>query len=339
MTEDPPRAHDAALAALGPEAPPRSLANFPITAFGISMGLSGTSLAWRRDSDVLEWTGIAGEVLAWIALGAFVAVAVTYGAKLVRHPGAVRREWARPSTMPFAGTLSISMLLLAATFLDTLPGPAEALWWAGALTQVVLTVGMVRAWVAQSGISTRDIHPAWLIPMIGMLAVPIAGVEITSLDLNWFFFSVGGAYYLALLPLVLHRLIAVEAMPAALAPTLAVLIAPPAVALTAWVSLGGGMDSPLAHVLRSLVLFHLLLLATQVDTLRRAPFALSWWAYTFPLGSASVALIASADAGTWVGHRVVGVACLAILSLLLCMLTYRTAAMAVRGDLFRPQKV
>jgi tellurite resistance protein len=307
-----------------------------VTAFSITLGLSGTSLAWRLDGIGLEWSAVVAEVLAWASLTVFAALMALYAAKAVRHPQAVKREWANPITMAFIPTGSISLLLLAATLLPVYRPLATVLWWSGAVFQAMLTLGIVRAWIAQAGINTSHIHPAWFIPVVGNLAAPLAGVEIAGAEVAWLYFGVGILYYLALLPLVLHRLIAVEAMPPKLAPTLAVLIAPPAVGSVAWVRLGGSFDDPLGRVLLAATLFHVLLLATQIDTLRKAPFALSAWAYTFPLASASVALMTASLTLPWAGYRILGAACLIVLTTIVGVLVVRTSKMALRGGFFQP---
>jgi hypothetical protein len=56
---------------------------------------------------------------------------------------------------------------------------------------------------------------------------PLAATEIGSLELAWFAFGVGMVFWLALLPLMLHRVLLYDhPLPAKLLPTLAIFVAP-----------------------------------------------------------------------------------------------------------------
>ena len=56
-----------------------------------------------------------------------------------------------------------------------------------------------------------------------------AGVHLVSPEIFWFFFSIGLVFWLVLLAIVLYRLFFHEHLPARLAPTLFILLAPPSV--------------------------------------------------------------------------------------------------------------
>lgn len=81
----------------------------------------------------------------------------------------------------------------------------------------------------------QHVTPAWFIPVVGMVAAPLAGVTFGPIEVSWFFFSAGLVFWAALLPMVLTRLfIHDQPVPGQLLPTLAVLIAPPAVAFLSY---------------------------------------------------------------------------------------------------------
>jgi len=148
---------------------------------------------------------------------------------------------------------------------------------------------------------------------------------------------VGLVYWLGLLPIVLRRLFVEGTMPARLMPTLAILVAPPAVASISWVKLGGAWTDPIATVLLALTMFQVVVLATLAPDLRKVPFALPSWAYTFPLAAASVALIAAQAAGAGDLYGWCGGVTLAIATALVLFLGALTVRGFANGHLLQPE--
>jgi tellurite resistance protein len=119
---------------------------------------------------------------------------------------------------------------------------------------------------------------------------------------------------------------------------MAVLVAPPAVAALSWVRLGGHWHDPTTLILLNVTIFQLLLLAVQANTLRRLPFALSAWAYTFPLAAATSALLSAGTAGQGVGYTLAGAGLLAVTTLIVAGLAARTLLAVHRGEICRPER-
>lgn len=313
------------------------LEHLPISVFAVVMGLGGTSIAWQRGAQTEGLPGIVGSTLAWLATAVLGVTAVAYVVKAARHPRAVRQEWQHPVKIAFVPTTTISLVILATAFRDSAPALSAALWWVGAPAQLGLTLYVLRTWIADARFTLDNVHPAWFIPIVGNLVVPLAGVEHAPVQISWFFFSVGLVYWVALLPLVLGRLVTGSALPGRLAPTLAILVAPPAVAALARVRLGGTFTEPLVNVLVDVTIFQLLLLASQLPALVRLPFAISSWSYTFPLAAAAAALIAAGAAGHGVGFSWIGLVVLAVLSVAVAALAARTLLAVRRGEICLPE--
>lgn len=339
MTLTPPSAASpfpAGDAADGPRPLSRRLAHLPIGVFAVVMGIGGTSLAWRRAVPALHAPRLAADALAWTALVVFVLIAVAYLSKVVLHPAAVRAEWRHPVALAFAPTSSIAMLLLATAFLDTAPTLSAVLWWPGAAAQLVLTLDILRVWISDQRFRPQHVHPAWFIPVVGNLVVPLAGVHHAPLDVSWFFFGVGLVYWLALLGVVLNRLFVGGELPSALAPTLAILIAPPAVGALSWRLLGGSSGDPFGKVLIAVAVFQALLLLTQVRQLLRVPFALTTWALSFPLAGLATALLSAGYDADDLAHLWLGTLALITVSVVIAALAARTLIAIRRRELCRP---
>ena len=310
--------------------PSHSLAHFPVTLFSSVMGLGGLSLAWRRADRVWDLPSWPALLFLALAAVAFVVVAVLYATKWARHPAAARAELAHPVRMTFAPTLTIAILVLATAGQDVAPTLASALWWLGALGHLAATVAVMSVWFGRADIVHASVTPAWFIPVVGNIITPLAAAELGSVELAWFAFGVGVVFWVALLPLLLQRVLLHEQpLPARLLPTIAIFVAPPAVALLSWQALTGSVDDPVGRVLHAAAMVFVVLLVAQVGRLRTLPFALPYWAYTFPMAAASAAAIAMAGARPQVAYDVVAAGLLSastVLALTVAALTLRAAA-------------
>ncbi|HYN68169.1 MAG TPA: SLAC1 anion channel family protein [Ornithinibacter sp.] len=312
-----------------PGQPAGSLAHLPVTLFASVMGLGGLSLAWRRAATV--WDLPQWPALTFLAVGVlvFLVVGTLYVVKWVRHPAAARAELRHPVRMTFAPTLTISVLVLATAGQDVAPALASAVWWVGAIGHLAATVAVLTAWFSRPDIGPGAVTPAWFIPVVGNVVTPLAAARLGSVELAWFAFGVGIVFWVGLLPLLLHRVLLHDPpLPAKLLPTIAIFIAPPAVAMLSWQALTGVADGPAVRVLYSAAMVFVVLLLAQAPRLRTVPFALPAWAYTFPLAAASAAAVSMAGARPQVTYDVIAVLMLGgttVLVLVVAALTVRAA--------------
>ncbi|SEJ32266.1 SLAC1 anion channel family protein [Demequina mangrovi] len=311
----------------------RSLAHLPVGVFAIAMGAGGTSAAWYRFEEAFGLSLPVNDILAGLGLVIVAAATIAYGLKAVRHPRATVAEWSHPVKAAFVATLPVALMVLSTAFLPISEGVSAVLWWPGAVIQFLVTVLIMRTWIADARIQPVHVHPAWFIPIVGNLVAPLAGVAHAPAEICWYFFGVGAVFWLGLLPVVLGRLFLEGIMPWRLAPTLAILAAPPAVASLSWVRLGGAWTDPIAMMLLGVVVFQLALLASQANFLLKVPFAVSAWAYTFPLAASASALLGAYEAGATAFAAWIGVATLAVVSAIAIGLGWRTVVAIARGEL------
>jgi tellurite resistance protein len=317
---------------------PHSVNHLPVGAFAMVMGIGGLSAAFNRASDA--WSPVPvgiGEVLAWISVATLAVLLVAYATKAVRHQDAVVAEWRHPVKSAFTATIPIASLIASVGLLPHATRMSSVLWWAGAITMAVVTVWVVRTWSTDAQIQHVHVHPAWFIPVVGNIVVPLAGVAHAPVEVSWYFFGVGIVYWLGIMPIVLTRLFVLGTIPPRLAPTLAIMVAPPAVGSISWVRLGGDWSDPLARILLAVTLFNLLVLATHVSALRKLPFALPAWAYTFPLAAAAVAFIAAYESEQGAFYAWAGGVTLAIASAIVVALGVRTVRGFATGELLQPE--
>ncbi len=306
------------------------LAHFPVSFFAMVMGTTGLALAWKRAVLVLGAPAPVWQILTLLASGLFVLLALVYLNKLQCHWHAVREEWHHPIRKHFFPAISISFLLLAAAWVDLSHQAGQMLWIAGTVLQLAFTLGVVSSWIFHEHYQVQHTNPAWFIPAVGNIIVPVAGIHFAPAELLWFFFSIGIVFWLILLTIVLYRLFFHEPLPPRLRPTLFILLAPPAIGFIAYTGMTGALDN-FGQVLYSMALFLTLVLAVNIRRFLGLPFFISGWAYSFPLASVTIATLVMAARTNLAVYTWLGTALLVITSLLIAFLFFKTSQ-AVRNQ-------
>ncbi|MGI3186385.1 SLAC1 anion channel family protein [Nioella aestuarii] len=312
------------------------LEHFHVTFFAIVMGLSGLTLALHASEVAYGLSSLASDISFYATVVVFIVIALFYAAKAMRHGASVRAEWNHPVKLAFFPAISISLLLLATASVGRFDGLAETLWLAGAALQAVLTLAVVSGWIGTRAFLHGQLSPAWFIPAVGNVIVPIAGSQLGYVDLSWYFMSVGLIFWIVLLTLVINRLVFHVPLPGRLQPTLVILIAPPAVAFVAWVRMTGDIG-PFALILLNAAYFFTLLVAMQLPRIIRLPFALSFWALSFPFAAVTIASFVHAGAAGSAVHKMIGTVLLAALVVIIAGLVLRTMKAITAGEICQPE--
>ncbi|MEA1831412.1 SLAC1 anion channel family protein [Methylobacterium durans] len=306
----------------------------PVSLFGSVMGLTGLSVAWRLASHRYGPPSVIADAIGWIALAAFAALVLAYGAKAVTAPRAVVAEFNHPIAGNLFGTVLISLLLIPILLVRSAPALAEGIWIVGAAGMVVFAWTIVNRWMG-SRQQLAHATPAWVVPVVGLLDIPLA---LPALDLPAahpvavFALSVGLFFALPLFTLIFSRLLFEEPLPAALRPTLMILIAPFAVGFSSYVAVTGRVDG-FAEALYMLTLFFLAVLVGRLRNLPFCPFRVSWWAVSFPLSASAATALRYADATGSAWADGIALALLAFASIVIAGLAVRTLAGIARGEL------
>ncbi|THD76459.1 C4-dicarboxylate ABC transporter [Thalassobius vesicularis] len=312
------------------------LEHYPVTFFSTIMGMTGLALALHAADTAWGFGHMPAKAVYFVAMAMFVLVSVFYLAKAAKYPQAVRHEWNHPVRLAFFPAISISLLLLAAASLTQAPAMAAPLWWAGMALQGVLTIAVVSGWIGARAFQTGHLNPAWFIPAVGNVIVPIAGVPLGHPEISWYFMSVGLIFWVVLMTLVVNRLIFHDPLPGRLQPTLVILIAPPAVGMVAWVRLVGDVDSFARILLNGAYLFTLIV-AVQLPRIVKLPFAMSFWALSFPFAAVTIASFTYAAKTGSVAHHYLGTGLLAVLVVIIAALVARTAKAMAAGEVCVPE--
>lgn len=308
------------------------LKNFPISWFAVIMGMSGLTIAWNRAEHIFDPGFCVSSVLLGITTILFVVLALIYAAKAIKHPCDVMGEFRHPVKLAFVPTFSISLLPLSIAYLQIAPALSFWLWTLGSILHLSITLYVLSSWIHHTKYEIAHLNPAWFIPVVGNILVPVAGVHHASPEISWFFFSLGLFFWPILTAIIFYRLIFHASLPERFMPTLFIFIAPPAVGLISWYNLTGEVDA-FARILYFVGLVFTLLLISQFAYFSRLKFFLSWWAYSFPIAAMTIATLIMVKATGLVFYTWLAAGLLGMLSLLVLMLLTRTALAVARKEI------
>jgi len=266
------------------------LNNFPISFFSIILGLSGFSIAFQKAEEILGMPTNLSYYFLILTVIIFAIISLIYLFKNFKFQDEVSKEFNHPIKLNFFPTFSISFLLLSVGFLAEDMIISKYLWIFGSSIHFLFTIKIISIWIQHTKFEINHMNPAWFIPAVGNILVPVAGINHFSSEISWFFFSIGFFFWIALFVIFMNRIIFHKPLPEKLLPTLFILIAPPAVGFISLVKLTGEVNyfSKLSYYF---ALFLTILLFSQINLFRKIKFYLSWWAYSFPISAITIASI------------------------------------------------
>ncbi|WP_310462725.1 SLAC1 anion channel family protein [Sphaerotilus sp.] len=257
--------------------------------FSIVMGLCGLSLAWLRAAPLMgDVTGHLAIAFGGLAMLVFLALAAMSAVRLQRHPEAWASDCAHPVRHTFLATVPVSLILLAtvAVGLFGMHTAANAVWWVGSLSQLGVTLWVVSRWWRgnkTSGLQWQVVTPALIIPVVGNVLVPLAGVALGHTEWSAAQFGIGVLFWPLVLALLLVR-IAVQGMwPERLMPSVFILVAPPAVVGLSALQLGA--PPVLGWMLWGMALFSFLWAAMLAKRIVAQAFTIAHWGLSFPMAA------------------------------------------------------
>jgi len=308
------------------------LDNFPVSFFSTVMGMAGFTIAIEKAESLYGLGEMSSLILSSFTLLLFLVLLVIYLFKIVKHTDAVKKELYHPIKISFFPTVSISLLLLSVCMLPKNIMLANLLWSTGTILHLGFTLYILNAWINHDHFEVHHMNPAWFIPIVGNILVPIAGVPLGYEDISWFFFSIGIIFWPVLLTIIYYRVIFHPALPDKLIPTFFILIAPPAVGFLSYMRLNGSVDN-FSQILYFSALFFTLLVFTQFRKFAKLQFFLSWWAYSFPMAAISIATMVMYEITHKTFYSIMGMGLLILLTLFISMLIFMTVKAVMKNQI------
>ena len=214
---------------------------FPIMMYAMVMGLSGLTIMYQKAALWLGFSEMIGTVLMVLSTVLFVVISLIYLGKYIKYSAIVKKEFSHPVRLNFFAAISISMLMLAIIYKEVNVSVAALFWYGGAGVHFYLTMHTISFWINNNQELDHS-NPAWFIPVVGNVLVPVGGVGFASQGVLMYFFSCGIFFWVILFAILLNRIIFHHQLAVKFMPTLFILIAPPAVGFIAYYKMFGVID-------------------------------------------------------------------------------------------------
>ncbi len=264
----------------------------PLNLFGIPFGLAGLGGVWMSLASYGHAPEAVGDAVLALAAATWLTVLAAYLRSVLGNPRGVSRDLLDPIGGPFASLAVITPMLLAAE--GVFPHAATI---GRVLLDIflVLTV-LLGAWFTGQWIygplDIDQIHPGYFLPTVaGGLIASAGAAEVGQHRLAEVMFGLGTICWLVLGSIILTRLLTRPLLPVPLLPTLAIEVAPAAVATLAWFQLRGDVIDPVAAMLGGYGLLMVIAQLRLLPAYARLPFMTSTWAFTFSWAAVATAAL------------------------------------------------
>ncbi|MET9255942.1 TDT family transporter [Streptomyces sp. NPDC003717] len=330
-----------------------------------AMATAGTALPWHPP-------GLRTLCTAFWALSLLLLTALLTARSLHwrHHRDRARAHLADPAAAPFYGCLAMALTATAGATLTvgkdwtgTTASVAlgAALFTAGTVTALAAAVTVPYLMAVRHRVDPATATPVWLLPLVapmvsaavGPLLVPHLPPGLPARTLLLGCLTLFGASLLAVLAvlrLIVGRLLTGDPLPLALTPTLFLVLGPLGQSTTATAAIADAArgTAPGATALRGFAVLYgmpvmgfallwLCLATAHVVRARRAGmgFSMTWWAFTFPVGTCVTGAAALARHTGLAAYDVLALALYAALAAAWAVAAAHTARGVVSGALLR----
>ncbi len=281
--------------------------NFPPSWFACTMGtgiLANVSFMYSSWLPFLKGFSL---FLFWMNFFVFFFLLALWLVRWMFFPGDAIRDLKDPVVGNFYPTVGVGMLVIAVGSLLIIKNTALAwiFWSFGTALTLIFSFLIPMIYFTGEHVEVHHLNPAWFIPPVGLIVIPIAGSSLAAnasgmardflATLNLFSWGAGFFLYIALHAVMMQRFVLHKPLPSTLAPTVWINLGPVGAGV---LSLVVTVKAFFPHVLEGAVTFSLLfwgiglwwLVVAVVMMLvymakKELQFAMSWWAFTFPLGA------------------------------------------------------
>ncbi len=155
---------------------PSRLARLPFSIFATIMGLSGLAIATEKVEQHYASVLPVSHILTAIAVFLFIFLSILQMLRLIRHGAALKAEWRHPVRISFFPAASIGLLLISIAILPHHKDISLYVWAVGTVLQFTLSFLVINTWINATRFEPHHVNPAWFIPAVGNVIVPIAGM-------------------------------------------------------------------------------------------------------------------------------------------------------------------
>jgi tellurite resistance protein len=262
----------------------------PLNTLAIPLGLAGLAQVWSVATSALGAPFELGQAFWLIAAIAWAWTIAVHVHRGTRTDQPLSHQLTHFAHGPLAALLPIAAMLLGASLHRAIPLAGTVLTLISIAAAAAFAAWILSFWM-RAELPLESVHGGYFLPtsaagFVGALAAAESGLDWLAVGS----FAVGIFFWLVISVFFFLRLALRPTMPAPLVPTLAIMIAPPAVASAAWLTICAGRPNDVFEGLTAMTAFMVLIQVTLLPRYRALPFSLGFWSFTFP--AASVAALA-----------------------------------------------
>lgn len=260
-----------------------AIRSVPASFFGMVLGLVGLGADWRWAARLWNMPPVIGEAIMALGFVVWALLVASYLLKWTTDRGEALAEARHPVQCCFIGLAPASTALMGVVLAPYSHAWAMGFLCVGAVFHVLFSVWRVGG-MLQGDRELTTVTPIIYLPSVaGNFIVAITAGTLGHPSYGILFLGAGGFAWLALESVIVNRMFHAAPLPLPLRPTFGIQLAPPVVAVTAWLAVDQGVPGPLVQATWGYGLFQLLLLIRLLPWITRQPFAASYWAFTFGL--------------------------------------------------------
>lgn len=297
--------------------------------------------------------------LHWFNVALFLVLLVPWTLRWIHARPQAAGALVHPVVSNFVPTLAIALLVLAVQFVQLARAPAVALplWWTGAALALGFSFLILFKQFMGEHVLLDHVTPGMFIPPVGLVVIPVAGAPLAALGdaatQGWIllvcYISLGSGalLWISLHAITLFRMVLHKPIAGQMAPTFWINLGPLGVIPISLIALAEAtpfiVDKTPFHIAALLVwgfgAWWLVMAAVLTFSYWRRgqlPFALSWWAFTFPTGAFAIASFRLSHVLPLPGLFAVGVVAFGILVVFWSVTLLRSVTGTLDGSLFQP---
>jgi tellurite resistance protein len=306
------------------------------TMFGMSYGLAGLAVCWGYAAALGLVPASVAEALFAIAAAVWLALVVGYLSQVPHRPGGWRRELTDPVLAPFVSLVPIVGMLLGIGLMPHAPAAGRWLFGVFAVVTVVLAGWMTGQWIA-GDLDLDRLHSGYVLPAVaGGLIASIGAALAGWTGIAHAFMGLGVLSWLLIGSVIMARLLFRPRLPAPLTPTLAIEVAPPALAGLAYLAITRGRVDAIALALGGFTVLAIVVQLRLIPVYRRLSFSPAFWSFAFPYAAVATFALHWINYGKPAGYTVWALAVLSAITLFIAALVTETLVALARHR-FLPQ--
>jgi len=282
--------------------------NFMPSWFASVMGTGILALTTLFYAEFIPFFYSLSKVLYYLNIFMFCILLIPWLLRWIIYPKNAKNDLFDPILSNFYPTIAVGMLVLSANFIIIGKNIlwAQIFWFTGTALTIFFAILVPFIVFTGSHVKMDHINPAWFIPPVGLIVIPIPGSSLIKyfsgfgkeiiILINYFGLGAGFFLYIALLAIIFYRFALHHPLPNVLAPTIWINLGPIGAGTVALINLVKVSNFIIAKdVFYSLGLIYwgfgiwwlIMAIFLTLHYIRnlKLPYAMSWWAFTFPLGA------------------------------------------------------